>query len=188
MRPDSRIPGANLLSDTRHYAWHRPPDIVDYDQAVDFMIQKIDDPYETQMVTAMLQIDAQISTIVSNLLLQAVSTGRFGIDLALLVAGPLARYIEIIAKNADIPYEMGIRDKDEVVITPTLLKQALGIIDPEEYPEDQEQPEEVTPAPEAPTGGLMAMPDETVAPQEEQMAMLGGVEEEEELEPEDELS
>jgi len=185
MRPDTPIPGANLLADTRHYAWHRPPDIVEYDQAVDFMIKKIDDPYETQMVMAMLKIDAQISTIVSTLLLQAVSVGKFGIDLALLTAGPLARYIEIMAKNADTPYEMGVRDKDEIVITPTLLKQALGIVDPDDEPE---MPEEETPAFEQPTGGLMAMPDEAVAPQDEQMAMLGGVEEEEELEPEDELS
>lgn len=186
MRPDTPIPGANLLADTRHYAWHRPPDIADYDQAVDFMIKKIDDPYETQMVMAMLQIDAQISTIVSTLLLQSVSVGKFGIDLALLTAGPLARYIEIMAKNANTPYEMGIRDKDEIVITPTLLKQALGIVDPDDEPEMPE--EEETPALEQPTGGLMAMPDEAVAPQDEQMAMLGGVEEEEELEPEDELS
>jgi hypothetical protein len=91
-----------------------------------------------------------------------------------------------MAKNANTPYEMGIRDKDEIVITPTLLKQALGIVDPDDEPEMPE--EEETPALEQPTGGLMAMPDEAVAPQDEQMAMLGGVEEEEELEPEDELS
>lgn len=183
MRPSFPIPGANLLADTRNYSWHRPPDIVDYDEAVNYLITRMDEPKETQMVLAMLGIDAQISTIVSTILLQAVSRGKIPIDLALLTAGPLARYIEIIAKDTGKAYDMGVRDKDEIVITPSLLKEALGIIEPEDEPE---VPEEETPPVQEPTGGLMGMPDEMVAPQDEQMAMLGGMEEE--VEPEDELS
>ena len=53
----------------------------------------------------------------------------------------------------------------------------------EEDEDEQVIPEE--PAPEAPSEGLMAMPEAGgVAPEEEQTAMLGGVDEEE---PEDEL-
>lgn len=185
MRPSFPIPGANLIADTRNYAWHRPPDIVDYDEAVNYLINRIDEPLETQMVLAMLDIEAQISTIVSTILLQAISRGKIPVDLALLVAGPLARYIEITAKVTGKQYEMGIRDKDEIQITPTLLKEALGIIDQEEL--EQEAPQEVTPPSQEPTGGLMGMPDQMVAPQDEQMAMLGGMVEEE-VEPEDELS
>jgi len=184
MRNSSPIPGANLLSDTRNYAWHRPPDIVDYDEAVSYLISKVDDPFQSQMVMAMLDIDAQISTIVSTLLLQAVSTGKMPIDLALLTAGPLARYIEITAKDLGKSYDMGIRNKDEIIITPTLLKQALGIIEQEE--DEGEVEEEQVEAPEAPTGGLMGIPDEMIAPVDEQMEMLGGSDIEEE-EPEDEL-
>ena len=185
MRPSSPIPGANLVADTRHYAWHRPPDISDYDEAVSYMMELMDDPLETQMILALLDIDAQISTIVSTLLLQSISRGKMQVDTAIIIAGPVARYIEIIAKNTGKAYDMGIRDKDEIVITPTLLKQALGIVDQEEAPE--EAPEEPTPPSQEPTGGLMGMPDQMVAPQDEQMAMLGGMVEEE-VEPEDELS
>ena len=190
MQFDSPIPGANLVADTRNYAWHRPPDIVEYDKAVDYLISRIDDPHQTQMVLAMLDIEAQISTIVSTILLQTVAKGKMAIDLALLAAGPLARYIEIIAKDVGKPYSMGVRDKSAIIITPTLLKQALGIVEQEEdMIEDMEQEE----APlEATTGGLMGMPDEMVAPEDEQMEMLGGMGDTEsdpmvEEEPEDEL-
>ncbi len=190
MRNSSPIPGANLLADTRNYAWHRPPDIVDYDPAVEYIINRIDDPFQSQMVIAMLDIDAQVSTIVSTLLLQAVATGKMPIDLAIIIAGPVARYVEIIAKDLGKPYEMGVRDKDEIVITPTLLKQALGIVEQEEDTEEVAEEPEVSP--ETVTGGLMGMPDEMVATSEEQDEMLGAAPTPEtdlmvEEEPEDEL-
>lgn len=186
MRLNAPIPGANYLSDTRNYAWHRPPDIVDYDEAVSYLIDKIDEPEKKELVFAMLGIDAHITTIVTTILLQAVSKGKIGIDLAILCAGPLARYIEISAKDVDIEYEMGIEDKDRVAITPTLLKISLGmsIDDPEEQATGDIEQSMVQ---EAANRGLMSMPEpsDMVASPEEQAAMLGEVTEEE---PEDELS
>jgi hypothetical protein len=186
MRLNAPIPGANYLSDTRNYAWHRPPDIVDYDEAVSYLVDKIDEPEKKELVFAMLGIDAHITTIVTTILLQAVSKGKIGIDLAILCAGPLARYIEISAKDVDIKYEMGIEDKDRVAITPTLLKISLGMaIDDPEQQEAGDIPQEMVQ--EAANRGLMSMPQpsDMVASPEEQAAMLGEVTEEE---PEDELS
>ena len=181
MRLEAPIPGGNFTSDTKNYSWHRPPDLVDYDEAVGYMIDKIDEPEQIELVYAMLGIDAHITTVVTTLLLQAVSKGKMGVDLAVLVAGPLARYIEIAAQDVGIKYEMGTENKNRTIITPTLLKASMGIMDeptPDEPPLMQEE------APEAPTESLMAMPDDMVAPQDEQAAMLGAMVEEE---PEDEL-
>jgi hypothetical protein len=169
MKLDAPIPGANYTSDTRNYAWHRPPDIADYDEAVNYMINKIDDPQQIEMVFAMLQIDAKITTIVTTILLQAVSKGKLGIDLAIAIAGPLARYIEIAAKDVNIKYEMGVEDKDRVIITPTLLRASLGIVEQK----DDEPSVKPEVAPEATTGSLMAMPDAMNATSEEQSQMLG---------------
>lgn len=180
MRLNAPIPGGNYLADTRNYAWHRPPDIMEYDTAVSYLIDKIDEPEQKELVFAMLGIDAHITTVVTTILMQAISKGKVGIDLAVLIAGPLARYIEIIAKDVGIKYEMGVEDKNRVIITPTLLKASLGIIEQED--EVEPMPMEEAPT-EAPQGGLMAMTEgEAIAPQEEQAAMLGGSEEEE---PED---
>ena len=184
MKIDAPIPGANYLADTRNYAWHRPPDIMDYDEAVGYMIDHIDEPEKKELIFAMLGIDAHITTIVTTLLLQVVSRGKIGIDLAILIAGPLARYIEIAAKDVNIDYELGIENKDRVAITPTLLKLSLGMaLDVDE--EDAQNVVQDT-VQEAATEGLMGMPTEQdgVASAEEQAAMLGGMTEEE---PEDEL-
>jgi hypothetical protein len=178
MNLDAPIPGANFTSDTRNYPWHRPPDLVDYDEAVGYMIDRIDEPEQIEVIYAMLGIDAHITTVVATILLNAVSKGKIGIDLAILIAGPLARYIEIAAKDVGIKYEMGTEDKDRVIITPTLLKASLGIIDEPTEEEITEEP------PAAPAEGLMTRPDTVAAPEDEQAAMLGAMVEEE---PEDEL-
>jgi hypothetical protein len=115
-----------------------------------------------------------------------VSKGKVGIDLAVLIAGPLARYIEIKAKDVGLKYEMGIEDKDRVVITPTLLRASLGIVDDDEE-EVIEEVNTIEEAPEEPTEGLMARPEEMSATQDEQAEMLGDMPSEEELPVEEDV-
>ena len=186
MNLDAPIPGGNYTADTRNYSWHRPPDLVDYDEAIAYLMDRVDEPEQVEVIFAMLGIDAHITTIVTTILLQAVSKGKVGIDLAVLIAGPLARYIEIKAKDVGLKYEMGIEDKDRVVITPTLLRASLGIVEEDE----EEVIEEVTAveeAPEAPTSGFMDMPETMSATEDEQAEMLGDVPSEEELPVEEDL-
>jgi hypothetical protein len=168
---DGPIPGANFAADTKNYAWHRPPDITEYDEAVDYMINKMDDPDQHELVFSLLEIDTKVITVVSTLLLQGIARGKFPIDLAILMAGPLARYIGIIAESQGIKHDMGIDDKDRIKITPTSLKIALGIIDDEEMPTESmaEVTEDEGGLMGIPTGPAAAMP----APEEEQAAMLG---------------
>ena len=185
MKFEGPIPGENFLTDTKNYPWHRPPDLVDYDETVGYMLSKIDEPEQIELVFAMLGIDAKVTTVVSTLLLQAISKGKFTIDMAMLIAGPLARYIEIQAKNAGVKYDMGLENKDRIVLTPTLLKASLGILEQpeEESPEIMAMREEAGPMePEQEQEqimGLMSQPPEgAVAAEDEQAAMLGQTEEE----------
>ena len=183
MKFEGPIPGENFLTDTKNYPWHRPPDLVDYDETVSYMLSKIDEPEQIELVFAMLGIDAKVTTVVSTLLLQAISKGKFTIDMAMLIAGPLARYIEIQAKNAGVKYDMGLENKDRIVLTPTLLKASLGILEQpeEESPEIRAMREEAGPMePEQEQiMGLMSQPPEgAVAEDDEQAAMLGQTEEE----------
>ena len=183
MKFEGPIPGENFLTDTKNYPWHRPPDLVDYDETVSYMLSKIDEPEQIELVFAMLGIDAKVTTVVSTLLLQAISKGKFTIDMAMLIAGPLARYIEIQAKNSGVKYDMGLENKDRIVLTPTLLKASLGILEQpeEESPEITAMREEAGPMePEQEQiMGLMSQPPEgAVAEDDEQAAMLGQTEEE----------
>ena len=173
MKIDAPVPGANLLADTRNYHWHRPPDITDYDEAVSYMISRISQEEQAELVYSLLQIDTTVTTIVSGLLMQSIAKGKIPIDLAILISGPVARYIEVIAQTNGYKYDMGTDTSDRVKITPTLLKMAMGIVD-EDDEEMEDTPEEVVSA--MPEGGLMGAPvdqDKMTASDEEQASMLG---------------
>ena len=174
MRFEAPIPGANLVADNRKYPWHRPPDITTYDEAVDYMIERLTQEENAEMMYSLLEIKTPVTAIVSGMLMQAIAKGKFQIDLAILIAGPVARYVQILAEDEEIKYEMGLDDPDRLRVTPTLLKAALGIVDDDD--------EEETPEPQAmPMGGLMGAPtqaEEGVASEDEQAAMLGIVGEE----------
>ena len=173
MKIDAPVPGANLLADTRNYPWHRPPDITDYDEAVSYMISRISQEEQAELVYSLLQIDTTVTTVVSGLLMQSIAKGKMPIDLAILISGPVARYIEVIAQTNGYKYDMGTDTSDRVKITPTLLKMAMGIVEDDEEDEMEATPEVVSAIPE---GGLMGAPvdqDKMTASDEEQASMLG---------------
>jgi len=173
MKIDAPVPGANLLADTRNYPWHRPPDITDYDEAVSYMISRISQEEQAELVYSLLQIDTTVTTVVSGLLMQSIAKGKIPIDLAILISGPVARYIEVIAQTNGFKYDMGTDTSDRVKITPTLLKMAMGIVEDDDE-EMEDTPEEVVSA--IPEGGLMGAPldqDKMTASDEEQASMLG---------------
>jgi len=174
MKIDAPVPGANLLADTRNYPWHRPPDITDYDEAVSYMISRISQEEQAELVYSLLQIDTTVTTVVSGLLMQSIAKGKIPIDLAILISGPVARYIEVLAQTNGYKYDMGTDTSDRVKITPTLLKMAMGIVDEDDEEEMEDTPEEVVSA--MPEGGLMGAPmdqDNMTASDEEQASMLG---------------
>ena len=69
-------------------------------------------------------------------MLQGVARGKFQIDMAILAAGPVYRYLKMIADNKGIKYNDGL-NKKRMPITPTVLKAALGIIDEEPVQEKE---------------------------------------------------
>tara|TARA_B100000963_G_C22622953_1_gene670873 strand:- start:149 stop:700 length:552 start_codon:yes stop_codon:yes gene_type:complete len=179
LRNAGPIPGENFLSDKRNYPWHRPPELETVDATVEYVMGKMQEEETAELVFSMMELERPLTNIVTGLLLQGVATGKFQIDMALLAAGPVYRYIKMIADNENIKYEDGLK-RQTMPITATTLKMAMGIIDddPEEKPEADSAPE----APQEPLTGFMAAPteeDKTAAPDKVQAAMLGMTEEEE---------
>jgi hypothetical protein len=179
LKADAPIPGENFLSDTRNYPWHRPPEITDYDVAVDYLIDRLAVPEQSELIYSLIELKQPLTSIVAGLMMQSIGRGKFGIDLAILAAGPVYRYLQIIADQNDLKYEAGLEDKGRIPITPTILKAAMGIVDDEEE-EFVETPNAVILAEQ---GGLMGQPsaeEQTEASPDEQALMLGLVDQAEE--------
>jgi hypothetical protein len=176
------IPGENYTSDTRNYPWHRPPDMVDYDEAVEYVMQQLSEPRTFSTAMTMLEAGASLTGVVSTINMINIGDGRYPIDLSILIAGPIARYLQVMAKQSGIKALVGNEDEDEYMTLPR-LKALAGVMSEGEI----ETPVETMPveAPQQPvegfSGGLMGMPTgEGPDPATEgvQSAMLGyGVEE-----------
>lgn len=171
-RFDGPIPGENYTADTRNYPWHRPPQFSGYDEAIDAMIDRLNSDKEGELIYSLLELEVPVYLIVSNFLMRHIMRGFIPIDIAILMAGPMARMVEIIGKNNGQSPNMETEDPNRVTITPTFLKlQAGGIENLQDIPEE-DRPE----ADEEEGMGLMAAAPQDiveVAPDDEQAAMLG---------------
>ena len=158
------IPGENYTSDVRNYPWHRPPDLTDYDEIVDYAFNNMADEDNIDKVIALLGAGMDVATLVGIAHLQNISIGKYSIDMALLTAGPLARLLQIHAEKAGIAVDMGLENPNPPTTKEDVLR-ALG----QENEEIVEQAD--TPVEEL-QEGLMSKTNE-VASEEEQNEMLG---------------
>lgn len=105
------IPGENYTSDTKNYAWHRPPEHTDLDKAVDDIAKKLFAKESSVGLFTMLENGATVADLAQILLMSGVEKGKWTVDFALLLAGPTAHIISLMAKGYNIKYDMGIEDK-----------------------------------------------------------------------------
>lgn len=173
------IPGENFLADTRNYPWHRPPEVDTYDGTVEYVMQRMENEETAEIVYSLMEIGRPLTNIVAGLMMQGIGRGKFQIDMAILAAGPVYRYLQMLADGAGIKYETGL-DAKRIPITATTMRMVLGVVEDEE----EDTPETASEAPTMPEGGLMGAPtsqDTTEAPADEQASMLGMTTEEEEV-------
>lgn len=183
--PDGPIPGENYTSDTRNYPWHRPPQFADLDTALDACLKRLTSKESAYGLLTMLQSGVTVVQATDIFLTGGIGEGKFTLDTALLLAGPVAHIIKILAEDADIKYKMGTEDgnfatiafvKAKAIDESVAVKAADAVMDQSE--EIKEQAGEQTPPqpgmveegqgqPTPPTdgGGFMGMP----APKQEGM-------------------
>jgi len=152
------IPGENFTSDTRNYPWHRPPEHNDLNSAMEEVIEKLMDPKTEKGLMVAMELDMDIATMTDIIVTQGMAAGKWTPDFALLLAGPTARLLELMANKNGIKYKTGWEDKTEIPDAETLkyyakYKKELGMqeeLDPDAALADQSQPQPEPTPDEAP--------------------------------------
>lgn len=117
---DGPIPGENFTSDTRNYKWHRPPDHNNLNEAMEEIIEKLMIPKTEKGLMVALELDMDIATMTDIIVTQGISEGKWTPDFALLLAGPTARLLELMANKNGVKYKTGWEDKTVVPDAETL--------------------------------------------------------------------
>ena len=169
------IPGENYTSNTKNYPWHRPPKFDTLEECVSYTMDNLSNPKHAKGLLTMLEIGMPITFAVDTIVTAGIGSGKWTPDQAILMAGPVARFIEIMAKGAGIDYTLGLDTKDNVP-SADLLKFLSGVdsddVSDEEVAGAVEAAEEAMEAPEE--MGIMSPNLER-----EQEMMLGAGDEEE---------
>ena len=109
--PNGPIPGENYTSDTKNYPWHRPPDITNLDKGIEAIAKQISTKEGVFGILNTLQMGIPVVQVATIIVTSGIGAGKWTPDYAVLLAGPCARLIQIMADNAKIKYDMGLEDK-----------------------------------------------------------------------------
>lgn len=185
---DGPIPGENFMADTRNYPWHRPPEYTHPDEFLTYTYKTFKRPHTMGGLETLLSSGVTVTTMTDMFLSRSIMDGLITVDFAIMLAGPTAKAIELMAVQLGVDYEMGFEDTVEIPTKENVQRLARMI--EEDMPQDEEEdllpPEEEEPEAEAPVG-LMSMGADLLgepADKKTQDTMLGMIEEEE---PTDEL-
>lgn len=179
------IPGENLTADTRGYPWHRPPQITDFDDAFEHVVDTVlmDD---RRLAAGMTAVSNGITAVaaVEMLLTRMVGKGVVSPDMTLLLAGPVYKTFTRLLDAAGVPYLTGFDTQEEMRAyikkmdaAPAMEAPSLPKLTKAQRQEMEEITEEAKA--EIPTGGLMGAPsaEESVEiPMEEETAGAGLIE------------
>jgi len=87
---NAAIPGENLTVESRKWAWHKPPQYPNFDDAFEYFLEDVlADSERLNAARAMARNGFSALSLVQNLMIQSVAKGRITPDMTLLLAGPV---------------------------------------------------------------------------------------------------
>ncbi len=100
--PAGPIPGENFTSDTKNYAWHRPPDYTNLNEAFEFAVEQVLDEDTAVSIITMLEMGTPVVPIVDMIVTAGIGGGKWTPDYAMILSGPLAHVICLMARRYGI--------------------------------------------------------------------------------------
>lgn len=122
---DAPIPGENYTSDTRNYAWHRPPEYTSFDDALEYLFEIVTEEEAAIAIISMMEIGVDISSLVGMTMTKGLGAGKWSQDMALLLAGPLAHIFVIMARAYEVDFDLGL-DAPKRIPTSVFMRAAEG--------------------------------------------------------------
>lgn len=105
------IPGENYTSDTRNYAWHRPPEYTDLNKAIEAAAKRLTSEEGSMGLLTLIENGMPVAGLAQAFLMSGVGAGKWTLDYALLMAGPVTHIMCLLANADGIEYDLGIDEK-----------------------------------------------------------------------------
>ena len=167
---EAPVPGQSLTKEPGKYPWESPAQFNNIDEAMQHYMNRFQDEKVMFNLFSLMEAKVPITTIAESMILHGFAEGLYTPDVGLLVANDLMEILVGMAKEADISYEMGVRDDmEEEYRRAGQLKAVMAEREKGDVPKVKEVIEEATPQPAPKQAGLMAK-ETPPEPQKEEVA------------------
>jgi len=99
-------PGHSLTGPKGKWSWEQAPRFADPEEAIDFVIDKIETPTVENDMLSMMVAGMSIEEIVDGIAISGFATGHYSPDVAELIKAPIAMYLAGLAIENDVPPKM----------------------------------------------------------------------------------
>jgi hypothetical protein len=169
-------PGWSLTQPKGKWNWDKPPVHSGPAEAVDAIIDKLEEPEVEESMVKLMFSGISIQEIVNTIAIAGFSEGRFNPDVAEIIKAPIASYLLGVATDFNLPVKMfnssdGLHPEDES-LNDSVMLDIMEERNPDLYKflmEQAESPEEEVEEPQVvPQGFLAIQMDEPMPEQVEE--------------------
>ena len=108
------IPGQSLTDEPQNFAWERPPEIVDPNDAIRFHMERLSEKPVAESVMFLMELGYPVDVLTRSILTASVGEGVHSIDVSLIAAPVIEEELGYMARTAGIEYkETFANDKTE---------------------------------------------------------------------------
>jgi hypothetical protein len=113
MEFEAPIPGMSLTGSPGKYAWERPPEIVDPEEALMMHLERLSTKDKIEDIADILEMGVDVRTLTEGLLRSAVAEGIHTIDVSMIIAPVIHEFIKDTAERMGVDFEEGLEDEED---------------------------------------------------------------------------
>ena len=152
---DAPIPGESLTKDPGLSPWERPPDIEDAEEALQYHIERFQDPKRLDAAMTVLSNGMPLKSLVSSMMYNEAGKGVHTTHVGRIIAPVVHEYLAGAARKAKIKFSEGLENEQELPPARELKRPSK----PEPKREAMPMPEMVQEEPAPEKKGFMKRPE-----------------------------
>ena len=99
------IPGQSLTDEPQNFAWERPPEIVDPNEALIFHMDRLSEKEVAESVLFLMEYGYPTDVLTRSMLTASVAEGMHTIDVSLIISPVIEEELGYMARTAGIDYK-----------------------------------------------------------------------------------
>ena len=164
------IPGQSLTDEPNNFAWERPPEISDPDEAVVFHLDRLSEKPIVDSVLHLMQMGFPVDVLTRSILTGAVGSGMHSIDVSMLIAPVIEEQLVYMGNTAGVKFKETFAndDTDDEIQEKKLKDIVMARLDEELGKGDEDFIRDTTEALGSPEESSLEVMQESATPEQEE--------------------